>query len=147
MLYGTMEFNDFIDFVRSMGYNDIDLSKSPYEVYRGIRKLPDGSKDIVVIYKKSNGTISMAKQNSHLMELFYKQQERRGYTKGNREQVKTNAKKDAERDSLDAFWEEACTLAEEISSCTTRDQKERILAGVSSLRVLKEVAILLSESL
>lgn len=147
MLYGTMEFNDFRDFVRSMGYNDIDLSKNPYEVYRGIRKLPDGSKDMVVIYKKSNGTISMAKQDSHLIDLFYKQQERRGYTRGNRESVKENVKKDAEKDSLEAFWEEACTLVEEISSCTTRDQKERILAGVSSLRVLKEVAILLSESL
>lgn len=143
MLYGTAEFNDFRNFVRSMGYNDIDLSKNPYEVYRGIRSLPDGSKDIVVIYKKSNETISMAKQNAHLMDLFYKQQERRGYAQGNGEPVKANVKKPTE----EALWEEACTLAEEISSCTTRDQKERILAGVSSLRVLKEVAILLSESL
>lgn len=142
MLYETMEFNDFRDFVRSMGYNDIDLSKNPYEVYRGVRSLPDGSKDIVVIYKKSNGTISMAKQ-THLVDLFYKQQERRGHAQGNREPVKANVKKPTE----EALWEEACTLAEEISSCTTRDQKERILAGVSSLRVLKEVAILLSESL
>ncbi len=143
MLYGTAEFNDFRDFVRSMGYNDIDLSKNPYEVYRGVRSLPDGSKDIVVIYKKSNETISMAKQNAHLMDLFYKQQERRGYTQGNREPVKSNVKKPTE----EALWEEDCTLAEEISSCTTRDQKERVLAGVSSLRVLKEVVILLSESL
>ena len=147
MIYGTQDFEDFKRFLSGVGYSELPLSKSPYEVYRGSRKLPDGTRDVLVLYKKSSGLISFQKKDVDLYEAYKRQKDAIG--RGNETALNRptgqirNTQSFASEESL---WQEAQNIACDLNSCSTREMKMNVLAGVTSVQVLRRVAILLTES-
>ena len=146
MFFNTDEYSNFVLYLQRVGYSELPLSNNPYEVYRCVKKGMDGSKDTVVLYKKANGLISFSKKDVSLVEDF------------NRAASSMYASMSARRNTLEELnrkekeevpdyelWQQAEEIARKVNSCSFRKDKENILAGVASVKVLRRVAVILSE--
>lgn len=70
---------DFANYVETCGYHILPVSKNPYEVFRASKKFStDGSTDLIVLFKRSNGVITSHDKDMEIIKCFLKESKKYG---------------------------------------------------------------------